>query len=65
MGANRQTLHLRFVIKTMGAAVAHVPENLPGFSNFSDRDNLNAHWHCLLAFKATHDLSEIDRVGDI
>lgn len=65
MGANRQTLRLRFIIKTMSAAVAHVPENLPGLSTFSNRDHLNTHRHCLLAFKAPNNLREIDHFGDI
>ena len=57
MGANRQTLRLRFVIKTMSAAIAHVSDNLLGLSTFFDRDHLNTHRHCLLAFKATDYLS--------
>jgi len=65
MGANRQTLRLRFVIKTMSAAVAHVPDNLLGLSTYFERDHLNTHRYCLLAFKATDDLREIDRFCDI
>ena len=57
MGVNRQTLHLRFIIKTMCAAVAYVPENLFGLSTFFDRDHLNTHRRCLLAFKATDKLT--------
>jgi hypothetical protein len=65
MGANRQTLRFRFVIKTMSAAVAHLPDNLLRLPAFFDRDHLNAHRHCLLAFKAKDNLSEIDHFGDI
>jgi len=65
MGANRQTLRFRFVIKTMSAAVTHLPDNLLGLPAFFDRDHLNAHRHCLLAFKAKDNLSEIDHFGDI
>jgi len=65
MGANRQTLRFRFVVKTMSAAVAHVPDNLLGLSTFFDRDHLNAHRHSLLAFKAKDNLGEIDHFGDI
>jgi hypothetical protein len=57
MGVNRQTLHLHFTIKTMCAAVTYVPENLFGPSTFFDRDHLNTHRHCLLAFKATAKLT--------
>ena len=57
MGVNWQTLHLRFIIKTMCAAVAYVLENLFGLSTFSDRDHLNTHRRCLLAFKATDKLT--------
>ena len=65
MGANRQTLCLRFVIKTMSAAVAHMPNNFLGLSTSFDRDHLNTHRHCLLAFKATDNLREIDHFCDI
>ena len=65
LGANRQTLRLRFVIKTMSAAVAHMPDNLLGLSTSFDRDHLNTHRHCLLAFKATDNLGEIDHFCDI
>src|SRR4029453_2945277 len=65
MGANRQTLRLRFVIKTMSAAVAHVPHSILGFSVFFDRDHLDTHRHCLLAIKTTDHLSEIDHFGDV
>jgi hypothetical protein len=54
MGTNRQTLRLRFVIKTMSAAVTHMPDNLLGLSTYFDRDHLNTHRHCPLAFKADH-----------
>jgi hypothetical protein len=65
MGANRQTLCLRFVIKTMSAAVAHMPNNFLGLSTSFDRDHLNTHRHCLLAFKAPDNLGEIDHFCDI
>ena len=64
-GVNRQTLHPRFIIKTMGAAVAYPPEDLPGSSTFFDRNHLDTHRHCLLAFKATDNLRKIDHIGDI
>jgi len=65
MGANRQTLRLCFVIKSMSAAVAHAPDNLPGLSASFDRDHLNSHRHRLVAFKATNNLREIDHFRDI
>jgi len=52
MGANWQTLRPGFVIKTVSAAVEHVPNDLFGLFGFFDRDDLNTHWHGLLAFKA-------------
>lgn len=65
MGANGAALRLLFVIKTMSAAVTHVPNNLLGLSTFLDRDHLDTHRQCPLAFKATDNLSEIDHFGDI
>jgi hypothetical protein len=65
MGANRETLRPRFVIKTMSAAIAHTPDNLLGLSTSFDRDHLNSHRHRLVAFKATNNLREIDHFCDM
>src|SRR5262245_8224471 len=65
MGAIRQTLRLRFVVKTMSAAVVHVPDSLLGFSGFFDSDHLDTHRHCSLAFETADHLSEIDDFRDV
>ena len=58
-------MRLGFVIKTMPAAVAHMPEDLFRRSAFLDRDYLNTHRHCLLALETTDDLGAIDDFHDI
>jgi hypothetical protein len=65
VGTNRETLRLRFVTKTMSAAVAHAPNNLLGLIIPFDRNHLNTHRHCPLAFKATDNFGEKDHLCDI
>ena len=49
----------------MSAAVAHAPNNLFGLIVPFDRDHLNTHRHCPLAFEATDRLGEVDNVCDM
>jgi hypothetical protein len=65
MGADGQAVRLRFVIKTMSAAVAHMAENLSSLSTFLHCDHLNTHRHCPLAREATDNLRAIDDLSDI
>src|SRR6185295_1611351 len=64
MRTNRRTLRFHLVVKAVSAAVTLVPDSLPGFSEFFDRHDLDAHRHRLLALKATDDLAEVDHLGD-